>query len=105
MSVTSTSSRQPDPSRIGFILQSHELQNQHHLEFQQNTICPLDFKLNSVLFTFQDLSDPQFSFNKSYHITYPGMNALFFVNCNNESMVTMDGCAELYNIDELTRIV
>lgn len=33
VSFTSTSSRQPDPSRIGFVLQSHELQNQHPLEF------------------------------------------------------------------------
>ncbi|XP_052626861.1 protein CANDIDATE G-PROTEIN COUPLED RECEPTOR 7 [Lactuca sativa] len=100
VTATSTSSR-PDPSRFGFILQSPKVRNR--FEFQQNTICPLDFKLNTLLFTFQDLShDPQTSFNKTYTITNPGMNSLFFVNCNYESVVTMDGRVALYNTNDGT---
>ncbi|KAL7610093.1 hypothetical protein Lser_V15G11095 [Lactuca serriola] len=76
ITVTSTSSRAANESRIGFFLQSHdddfylytrEARNQDIFEFKQNTItCPFDFKSNSsVLYTFQNLSHgPQFSFNK-----------------------------------------
>lgn len=88
IAVISTSSP-TNASHIGFFLQSHdydfylhslETRNQDIFEFQQNTtICPLDFKSNSsVLFTFQNLSHgPQFSFNKSFHVTYSGINSLF----------------------------
>ncbi|CAH1414551.1 unnamed protein product [Lactuca virosa] len=112
ITVTSTSSRAANESRIGFFLQSHdddfylytrEARNQDIFEFKQNTsTCPFDFKSNSsVLFTFQNLSHgPQFSFNKSFPITYSGINSLFFINCNNESVVTLEGQAELYNLDD-----
>ncbi|KAI3498530.1 hypothetical protein L1887_34305 [Cichorium endivia] len=89
VTATSTSSR-PDPSRIGFVLQSLKARN--GFEFLQNTICALDFKLNTVLFTFQDLPhNPQSSFNKTYPVTYPGMYSLFFVNCNDESVLICAG--------------
>ncbi|KAL4585559.1 hypothetical protein LXL04_010182 [Taraxacum kok-saghyz] len=102
VTVTSNSSR-PDPSRIGFFLQPRELTNQQQpFDFQQNaTICALDLKNNTVLFTFQNLShDPQFSVNQSWPVTFSGMKSLFFVNCNNESLVTIEGRAELYNIND-----
>ncbi|CAH1415842.1 unnamed protein product [Lactuca virosa] len=105
VTVTSTSSSPPDPSRIGFLFQSHKPEDEQPFKFQQNTtICDLDFKLNSsVLFTFQNLSyDTRTSFNKTYPVTDPGMKSFFFFNCNNESLVTMDGGMELYNIDEGT---
>ncbi|KAL7603193.1 hypothetical protein Lser_V15G14804 [Lactuca serriola] len=86
--VTSNLS-QPDPSRIGFFLLSHEFFYRYYREFEQYPdLCPLDIKYISVLFTFQDLSPPpQSSFNKSYHVTYPGGYSLYFANCNDLSLV------------------
>ncbi|KAL7604587.1 protein CANDIDATE G-PROTEIN COUPLED RECEPTOR 7 [Lactuca sativa] len=93
-SLTVNSSTSFDPTHSGFVLQRREVQDQ-----QNTSICPLDFKLNSAVFTFQDLSH---AFNKSYPVTHPGMNSLFFVNCNGEgeSFVTTEGRAELYNMDD-----
>ncbi|KAL7603197.1 hypothetical protein Lser_V15G14800 [Lactuca serriola] len=99
--VTSNLS-QPDPSRIGFFLLSDELSARYDHEFEQNPdLCALDIKFISVLFTFRDLSPPpQSSFNKSYNVTYPGKYLLYFANCNDLSLVTMDVRTELYNTDE-----
>ncbi|KAI3498520.1 hypothetical protein L1887_34295 [Cichorium endivia] len=103
VSVTSNVS-QPDPSRIGFYLLSHESRHNYFLELMRNPdMCVLDNKFISVLFTFQDL-DPhsQSIFNKSYSVSYPGVYTLNFANCNNQSLVTMDVRTELYNIDDGT---
>lgn len=90
---------QPDPSRIGFFLLSDELSYRYRQEFKRNPdLCPLDIKFISVLFTFRDLSPPpQSSFNKSYHVIYPGVYSLYFANCNDLSLLTMDVRTELYN--------
>ncbi|XP_042752438.1 protein CANDIDATE G-PROTEIN COUPLED RECEPTOR 7 [Lactuca sativa] len=92
---------QPDPSRMGFMLLSHDLIDEYNQEFQRNhALCPLDNKFIKVLFTFQDLSSPpQSSFNISYHVTYPSVCSLYFVNCN-LSCVTMDVHTELYNTND-----
>ncbi|KAL7606799.1 hypothetical protein Lser_V15G14793 [Lactuca serriola] len=99
--VTSNVS-QLDPSRIGFLLLSDEFLYRYYQEFKQNPdMCPLDIKNISVLFTFQDLSPPlQSSFNKSYHVTYPGMYSLFLANCNDQFLLTMDVRTELYSTDD-----
>lgn len=99
--VTSNLS-EPDPSRIGFVFLSHELSYGYDYKFKRNPdLCPFDSKSISVLFTFQDLTPPpQSSFNKSYNVTYPGEYSLYFANCNDLSLVTMDVRTELYNIDD-----
>lgn len=103
--VTSNLS-QPDPLRIGFFLLSDELSARYDHEFEQNPdLCALDIKFITVLFTFQDLSPPhQSSFNKSYNVTYPGKYSLYFANCNDLSLVTMEVRTELYNTDEGQRL-
>lgn len=99
--VTSNSS-QPDPSRIGFFLLSDELQHRYNLEFDRNPdLCALDIKFITVLYTFQNLTPPpQSSFNKSYNVIYPGEYSLYFANCNDLSLVTMDVRTELYNTND-----
>ncbi|KAL4585774.1 hypothetical protein LXL04_010400 [Taraxacum kok-saghyz] len=88
----------PDHSRLGFILLSDEVRTQHHPElYPTGGNCILDSKLISVLFTFENVS--HYSFNKSFHVTHPGKNSLYFINCNQKSFVYMTVRAELYNID------
>ncbi|XP_023766044.1 protein CANDIDATE G-PROTEIN COUPLED RECEPTOR 7 [Lactuca sativa] len=100
ISSTSNSSQPADPSRIGFFLYSHELSERYPFEIKPNPdMCALDIKNITVLFTFQDLSPPPHaSFNTSYHVTYPGKYSLYFANCNNQSLVTMNLRTELYNV-------
>ncbi|CAI9278378.1 unnamed protein product [Lactuca saligna] len=97
---------QPDPSRIGFFLLSDELSYRYRQEFKRNPdLCVLDINFISVLFTFRDLSPPpESSFNKSYHVIYPGVYSLYFVNCNDLSLLTMDVRSELYNTGFLISI-
>ncbi|CAI9278836.1 unnamed protein product [Lactuca saligna] len=99
--VTSNSS-QPDPSRIGFFLLSDELRHRYNLEFDRNPdLCALDIKFITVLYTFQNLAPPPHSsFNKSYNVIYPGKYSLYFANCNDLSLVTMDVRTELYNTND-----
>lgn len=100
--VTSNASQPADPSRIGFFLLSQELSDRYHLQlkFRPNPdLYALDIKNITVLFTFRDLSPPPHSsFNTWYHVTYPGNYLLFFANCNNQSLVTMNVRTELYNL-------
>lgn len=94
MPVTSNLSR-PDLSRIGFFLVSDYAIN---YMVGEHISCYLDSKYISLLFTFQDFSNPsQSSFNKSYAVTYPNSYTLTFANCNPLSHVTMDVKAEFYN--------
>ncbi|CAH1416672.1 unnamed protein product [Lactuca virosa] len=100
--VTSNASQPADPSRVGFFLLSQELSDRYHLQlkFRPNPdLCGLDINNITVLFTFRDLSPPPHSsFNTSYHVTYPGNYLLFFANCNNQSLVTMNVRRELHNL-------
>ncbi|CAI9278375.1 unnamed protein product [Lactuca saligna] len=102
--VTSNLS-QPDPSRIDFFLLPDELFARYNHEFEQNPdLCALDIKFITVLFTFQDLSPPhQSSFNKSYNVTYLGKYSLYFANCNDLSLVTMEVRTELSTTPMMTK--
>ncbi|KAL7607215.1 hypothetical protein Lser_V15G18632 [Lactuca serriola] len=99
VSVTSSIS-QTDTSRIGFFLLSHDLLNEYFLEFKRNpSLCVLNNKFISLLFTFQNLRS---SFNTSYPVSSPGVYSLYFANCNRQSLVSIDGRTELYNLDDGT---
>ena len=67
VSVTYMPESPPDPSRMGFFLVSNDA-----LSYLNPNSCDLDFKLISLLFTFQNLSG-QSSFNTSYDVTYPNL--------------------------------
>ncbi|KAL4585936.1 hypothetical protein LXL04_010563 [Taraxacum kok-saghyz] len=98
--VTSTSS-QPNPSRIGFFLLPHQLVSNYYYDFQLNpNMCVLDNEYISVLFTFQDVyAHSNSSFNRSYPVSLssPDVYILYFANCNRRSFVTMNVRLELYN--------
>ncbi|KAL8255770.1 hypothetical protein R6Q59_030837 [Mikania micrantha] len=91
-----------DRSRLGFFLLREESLIQVLLELEQNlNFCVVDSKFISLLFTFRDLpSLHQSSFHKSYPVTYSGEYSLFFVNCQLDSLVTMDVRTELFNTDD-----
>ncbi|KAK9072752.1 hypothetical protein SSX86_009187 [Deinandra increscens subsp. villosa] len=93
---------QHDLGHLGFFLLSEESMIEVLLELQQNpSLCILDSKFNTLLFTFRDISPPPHpSFRKSYPLTYPSKYALFFANCDPQSPVTMDVHYELFNSDD-----
>ncbi|XP_076953717.1 protein CANDIDATE G-PROTEIN COUPLED RECEPTOR 7-like [Bidens hawaiensis] len=96
VSVTSTDSSY-DPSLIGFYLLSDSTLIQ--LLQQSPTLCLMDLMFVSLFFTFRDLSPSQSSYHNWYPLTNPNEYALFFINCNPQTLVTMDVRTELYNTE------
>ncbi|KAF8402813.1 hypothetical protein HHK36_010904 [Tetracentron sinense] len=101
VSVTTSLSTRPEPSRLGFFLLSEESLIQVLMETEQNpNFCVLDSHYITPLFTFRDLSPPpETFFNNSYPVTNPNEHSLFFANCAPETQVTMAVRTEMYNLD------